>query len=156
MRAGGGEGGLLEAFKPGTAPPDTYSVIGEAGARPLSVSPEADRVTRTYQARFSLPAGAALELGRTATVHLISSGGSAPIVKLPISALMNDGREPHVYVLDGETRVRRTPVVVASLTETQAVVSAGLKPGDRVVSMGVHRIDEGQAVRVVGQRASMN
>jgi multidrug efflux pump subunit AcrA (membrane-fusion protein) len=69
---------------------------------------------------------------------------------------MNDGREPHVYVLDGETRVRRTPVVVASLTETQAVVSAGLKPGDRVVSMGVHRIDEGQAVRVVGQSASMN
>jgi len=125
-------------------------------ARLRELSPEADRVTRTYQARFSLPAGAALELGRTATVHLISSGGSAPIVKLPISALMNDGREPHVYVLDGETRVRRTPVVVASLTETQAVVSAGLKPGDRVVSMGVHRIDEGQAVRVVGQSASMN
>jgi penicillin-binding protein 1A len=47
MRAGGGEGGLLEAFKPGTAPPDTYSVIGEAGARPLSVSPEADRAVGT-------------------------------------------------------------------------------------------------------------
>ena len=47
MRAGGGEGGLLEAFKPGTAPPDTYSVVGEAGARPLSVSPEADRAVGT-------------------------------------------------------------------------------------------------------------
>ncbi|RYE32426.1 MAG: penicillin-binding protein 1A [Hyphomicrobiales bacterium] len=30
MRAGG-EGGILEAFKPGTAPPDSYSVIGAAG-----------------------------------------------------------------------------------------------------------------------------
>jgi len=29
MRAGG-EGGILEAFKPGTAPPDSYSVIGSA------------------------------------------------------------------------------------------------------------------------------
>ena len=29
MRAGG-EGGILEAFKPGTAPPDSYSVIGAA------------------------------------------------------------------------------------------------------------------------------
>ena len=34
MRAGAGEGGrvILEAFKPGTAPPDTYSVIGEEAA----------------------------------------------------------------------------------------------------------------------------
>jgi penicillin-binding protein 1A len=35
----------LEAFKPGTAPPDNYSVIGVADAdgRPLTVSPDADR-----------------------------------------------------------------------------------------------------------------
>jgi len=34
MRAGAGEGGrtILEAFKPGTAPPDNYSVIGVADA----------------------------------------------------------------------------------------------------------------------------
>ncbi len=34
MRAGPGEGGrtILEAFKPGTAPPDNYSVIGVADA----------------------------------------------------------------------------------------------------------------------------
>ena len=32
MRAGPGSGGLLEAFKPGTAPPDNYSVIGVADA----------------------------------------------------------------------------------------------------------------------------
>jgi penicillin-binding protein 1A len=40
MRSGG-EGGILEAFKPGTAPPDSYSVIGAAGdgSTPLSVSP---------------------------------------------------------------------------------------------------------------------
>jgi penicillin-binding protein 1A len=41
MRAGG-EGGILEAFKPGTAPPDSYSVIGAAGdgsGAPLNVSP---------------------------------------------------------------------------------------------------------------------
>ncbi len=34
---------ILEAFKPGTAPPDTYSVIGDTGGRPFSLSPEADR-----------------------------------------------------------------------------------------------------------------
>jgi penicillin-binding protein 1A len=47
MRAGPGSGGqtILEAFKPGTAPPDNYSIIGVADSegRALTVSPDADR-----------------------------------------------------------------------------------------------------------------
>ncbi len=46
MRAGPGDSNvILEAFKPGTAPPDNYSVIGVADAdgRSLTVSPDADR-----------------------------------------------------------------------------------------------------------------
>jgi penicillin-binding protein 1A len=40
---------MLEAFKPGTAPPDSYSVVGvtDAEGRPLMVSPEADRAVRS-------------------------------------------------------------------------------------------------------------
>jgi penicillin-binding protein 1A len=43
MRAGPGSGGILEAFKPGTAPPDNYSVIGVADAegRSQQQSPDA-------------------------------------------------------------------------------------------------------------------
>ncbi|HEY9214810.1 MAG TPA: hypothetical protein VIQ29_18420, partial [Ancylobacter sp.] len=44
LRAGPGEGAILEAFKPGTAPPDSYSVIGASnGQDNMGVSPEADR-----------------------------------------------------------------------------------------------------------------
>ena len=47
MRAQPGQGAILEAFKPGTAPSDSYSVVGmtDAEGRPFSagVSPEADR-----------------------------------------------------------------------------------------------------------------
>ncbi|OYU91236.1 MAG: penicillin-binding protein [Bradyrhizobiaceae bacterium PARB1] len=47
MRAGPGDGGrtILEAFKPGTAPPDNYSVIGVADAdgRSQQISPDTDR-----------------------------------------------------------------------------------------------------------------
>ena len=51
MRAGpGDQRAILEAFKPGTAPPDSYSVIGggdrERRAR-CAVSPDADRAVRT-------------------------------------------------------------------------------------------------------------
>ena len=56
MRAGPGDPRvILEAFKPGTAPPDSYSVIGTdtANGRPINdtgpvpVSPDADRYIRS-------------------------------------------------------------------------------------------------------------
>src|SRR6202163_1572876 len=50
MRAGPGEGGrtILEAFKPGTAPPDNYSVIGVADAdgRSMMAPPDAGNIMR--------------------------------------------------------------------------------------------------------------
>jgi penicillin-binding protein 1A len=50
MRAGPGDGGrtILEAFKPGTAPPDNYSVIGVADAdnRSLMAPPDAGNIMR--------------------------------------------------------------------------------------------------------------
>ena len=45
LRSEGGQGVILEAFKPGTSPPDSYSIIGYVDdlGRPLTVAPEADR-----------------------------------------------------------------------------------------------------------------
>ena len=40
MRAGPGEGSILEAFKPGTAPPDGYSVIGVTDPEGRPVAPQ--------------------------------------------------------------------------------------------------------------------
>jgi penicillin-binding protein 1A len=48
LRAGADGGGILEAFKPGTSPPDGYSVIGYSDADgQRSVTPEADRAVRS-------------------------------------------------------------------------------------------------------------
>jgi penicillin-binding protein 1A len=48
MRTAGGDGkAILEAFKPGTAPPDSYSIIGQAAPRSETVTPEADRAVRS-------------------------------------------------------------------------------------------------------------
>lgn len=46
LRAGGSSDGvIMEAFKPGTAPPENYSIIGYTDnlGRPLTVAPEQDR-----------------------------------------------------------------------------------------------------------------
>jgi len=46
---GSGDGVILEAFKPGTAPPSTYSIIGyqDQMGVPQTISPEADRAVAT-------------------------------------------------------------------------------------------------------------
>jgi penicillin-binding protein 1A len=48
LRAAPGGPAILEAFKPGTAPPDSAAVIGMSGAdgQPIGVSPDADRAVR--------------------------------------------------------------------------------------------------------------
>jgi penicillin-binding protein 1A len=45
----GSSGAIVEAFKPGTSPPDSYSIIGygEAEGRSVTVSPEAERAIRS-------------------------------------------------------------------------------------------------------------
>jgi penicillin-binding protein 1A len=51
LRAGPGDTRvILEAFKPGTAPPDNYSIIGvtDPEGRPLAASPDADRTFRPF------------------------------------------------------------------------------------------------------------
>jgi penicillin-binding protein 1A len=50
LRAGPGQASIIEAFKPGTAPPDAYSIIGYGGGQGEgqgTVSPEADRGVRS-------------------------------------------------------------------------------------------------------------
>ncbi len=58
LRPGPGGGGkvIIEAFKPGTAPPDSYSIVGftdaegrpiRGGESPFGVSPESDRAVRS-------------------------------------------------------------------------------------------------------------
>jgi len=50
MRSSGGDGTIIEAFKPGTGPADNYDVIGydsQAYTGPTTVNPEADRAAVT-------------------------------------------------------------------------------------------------------------
>lgn len=112
------------------------------------VSPAADPVTRTYQARFALPgAGPGVELGMTATVHL-TPAGSAPGFVLPLSSLLRRSDRPAVWVVGrGAGRPTLTPVEVREYRQESVVIAAGVKPGDLVVTAGVQKIDPGMAVR---------
>ncbi|MDR1331912.1 MAG: efflux RND transporter periplasmic adaptor subunit [Tannerella sp.] len=60
----------------------------------------------------------------------------APAVVIPGSAVLQDGDSPYVLVDAGDNRFRRTKITVASSDGQQAVVTAGIRSGDRVMTEG--------------------
>lgn len=129
------------------------------------VSPSADPSTRTYQARVSLhnpPASA--QIGMTATlITRLQRGGL--VARLPLTALTQKDGKPALWVVGAEPvtragsngdgkpqhdlwRLERRAVTVLTFIEDTAIISDGLTTGDRVVTAGTHKLDEGQAIRL--------
>lgn len=146
---------MIDSVKAARASAEVWSGTGERiGAALRELSPEADRVSRTYRARFALKAATPVELGRTVTVHL-ERGGAGRVAQIPLAAVMSEGKGPSVWAVDPSgTRVRRVNVEIATLARDHAVVSDGLAAGDRIVTLGVHKLDEAMPVRIVEQRAA--
>ncbi|MDX2205671.1 MAG: efflux RND transporter periplasmic adaptor subunit [Hyphomicrobiaceae bacterium] len=124
-------------------------------ARLREISPQADTATRTYLARFAIDSpDSAVGLGMTATVIAsFGTGAGAEVVRVPSTALINDGRGPAVWVVDAEAkRVQRRPVEFLSFGQHDVLVTRGLSNGERLVTLGVHVLDERRAIRVVEER----
>jgi RND family efflux transporter MFP subunit len=115
------------------------------------VSASADPVTRTFQVKVALNAKQVVPaLGATVNV---SSGASVAglqgkqVIKLPTSALRQEGQGTAVWVLDPASMTLRSQTVqIATLDGNEAVVATGLEPGMQVVSAGVHVLSAGQKV----------
>ncbi len=117
------------------------------------VAAAADPVTRTYAVKVAL-AGEAPPLG--ATAYVTPQDGNAPVrpaIKLPTSALWQQGQGSAVWVFDEASgTVRAQAVQVAGADGNEAVISEGLAPGMRVVASGVHVLAPGQRVTVYRPR----
>ena len=138
-------------IKPG-AP---VTVRGWAGGAELEgkvreVAASADAVTRTYTVKVAIDAATAPALGATvyARPQSLSRSGTA-VIKLPTSALRQEGQGSAVWVLDKNTMtVRSQAVQVATADGNAAVISGGITPGMMVVVAGVHVLQPGQKVSI--------
>ncbi|WP_024277682.1 efflux RND transporter periplasmic adaptor subunit [Xanthobacter sp. 126] len=119
-------------------------------ARLRELSPQADATSRTYPARFTLDgADETVALGMTATVTLRSKD-QQQVARLPLSALIDRGHGPQVFVVDGATHaIVARPVEIAAYTGDEVLLSGGVAPGDAVVILGVQTLLPGQKVRTV-------
>src|SRR5262249_62371900 len=89
--------------------------------------------------------------GCPATVAL-SQSADERIARLPLSAILNRGTGPSVYAIDASGALVVRPVTVASFTEDAALVTAGIDEGDRIVTLGVQKLEAGLKVRAIETR----
>lgn len=116
------------------------------GVKLRELSPTADALTRTYQARFTVrDPGPDVTIGRTVTIHL-DPAPARPAVTVPLAAVRQQDGRPAVWRVDGD-RLVSVPVVVAGYRDDEAVIADGVRAGDVVVAAGVQKLDAGLRVR---------
>ncbi len=152
---------LPETLRPVVGSVGQATLFGKEGvtvpARLRQLSDTADRLTRTFEARYVL--GGELSnapLGTTVTVQIPDAhsdvrGG----LRVPIGSLFDAGKGPGIWVIEGEpAKVSWRSVTVQRLDDDSARIAGQLKQGDRVVALGAHLLREGEQVRVAGQAAA--
>lgn len=110
------------------------------------VAAAADPATRTFLVKADIGA-TALRLGQTASV-LIAAPAVAGVIKLPMSAVFQQGGQSQVWRVDSaKMTVHAQPVAVVGAAGNLVVIAAGLAAERVVVTAGVHVLTEGQKVR---------
>lgn len=114
------------------------------------IAPDADRLTRTYAAKISIiDADNLVRLGMTANV-LLGEVGKSSAARLPLSALIQRGKQPQVWVVDPKSgKVRTLAVKVGDYIDNDVMILSGLQNGMRVVTAGATLLFEGQQVKLM-------
>jgi RND family efflux transporter MFP subunit len=113
------------------------------------IAPMADPLTRTYKVRISLlNPSPEIKLGMTASVTLMGSDTQVSAT-IPLAAVYQNSGTPCVWVVTGDT-VSLRPVKTGNFGNGTIQIVAGLKTGDRIVTAGVHKLREGQKVKLGG------
>lgn len=152
---------LPETLRPEIGSPAQATLFGQEGVvvntKLRQLSDAADRVTRTFEARYVLEGALArAPLGATVTIQLPASKQAAvSSMSVPISALFDAGQGPGVWVIGGTpAKVSWQPVSVLSVGAETAHITGPLKQGDQVVALGAHLLRDGEEVKVSGANAN--
>lgn len=136
------------------APNQPYSMVVDLdhsvtmkAAAVRGVDPAADPITRTHKVYLTLnDPPPAFRLG--ITISVILSRPVSPRIDLPATALLEQGGKTQVWIVDPATsKVALRDVTVVARDEGMVSVGSGIAPGERVVTVGVHSLTAGQAVK---------
>ena len=107
-----------------------------------------DPQTRTYAARVAIAdADDAVVFGMSATVRFAPQGANGSQIPIPQTALFQKDGKPAVWLVEGDDRIALRAVTVSRYADDAVVIADGLRPGERIVVAGVHKLTNGQQIR---------
>ena len=81
--------------------------------------------------------------GSSVTV-LLQKRTVAKLAAIPLTAIMNDATSAFVYAIDEEGTIQRRNVEIGGVSGPRQLIKSGLKPGERIVIDGVHKVRPGE------------
>ncbi len=137
------------ASKPGALKVRLWGADQTVPASIREVAAAADPLTRTFQIKADLGSVPA-RLGQTATV-LIEQPQQSGAIRLPLAAVTELQGKTSVWLVEkndkGTLTVKPQAIAVAGADGNTVLVASGLKPGQVVVTAGVHALTPGQQVK---------
>lgn len=144
----------VEVHLPSPQAPARGRLLGEAGSTATlqlrEVAGSADTVSRSWRARYTVQgeAAATLALGSVVRVALEATKRqhAEGTQRVPLAALDERAEGPRLWrVVNGQAET--VQIEVLAVDGTHANIRSPLAIGDRVVSLGTHRLTPGMAVR---------
>jgi membrane fusion protein (multidrug efflux system) len=125
-----------------------YPKTGKLSFADVRISPN----TGTREARAELPnAQGVLRPGQF--VRVILRGATRPnAVTVPQRAVLEGPQGKFVYVVDEKSTAQPRPVEAGEWAGDTWVITAGLKPGERVITDGVMKLGPGAPVKIAEQK----
>ncbi|MBA5638604.1 efflux RND transporter periplasmic adaptor subunit [Duganella sp. LX20W] len=164
---------LPETLRPALGASATATLFGRedhaVSAKLRQLSDTADRLTRTFEARYVLDGELSnAPLGATVTIRIADTPAAPPVtaqaaaqatpagLSVPLAALYDAGKGPGVWVIQGApAKVSWRPVTVQRLGDDEARVTGQLRQGERIVALGAHLLREGEQVRLADAGAAV-
>ncbi|HKA86407.1 MAG TPA: efflux RND transporter periplasmic adaptor subunit [Haliangiales bacterium] len=117
------------------------------------ISPSADAKSRTFDVEASIPnTEDGLKVGMIVSIELADLAQATSSLSLPLTAVVRAPKDPRgfaVFVVgDGDVAHARE-VKLGDIVGSAVLVTAGLKPGERVIETGTTFVTDGDTVRVV-------
>jgi RND family efflux transporter MFP subunit len=117
--------------------------------RVRAVIPSADPRSRTFPVKVDIPnESRAIGVGMLGRA-LLPVGQPHAVVAVPKDALVSQGRDQRIFVIDEENKAQAIPVETGSSVGGWIAVSGGVSAGDRVIVRGNERLQPG--TEVVGE-----
>jgi membrane fusion protein, multidrug efflux system len=111
------------------------------------IAPQADPLTRTQRVRIALKnPPKEFRLGSTITAAL--SNFELSVLRVPGSAILTKNGDNFIWVIQPPANTVSLHRVDVARNDGGVIVKAGLEPGIRIVTAGIHSLKPGQQVRI--------